>query len=450
VLKSKDHVWRDEKKTPKRTEPGLVYSLPKGSLQLAAERKQVAAEVIQKAKEAAEAAKVNVENSLKAWNAAKENQARLEGELAVAEDTVKPKLQESVSLAKATAKYALSVKEANELIAKAAKDKYDAIADKKDKWVETASLTVLPNSPDGNARYVTRLSHNATRDDNVKLTVVNGMLASSTATATDQLPNILLSIAQTIGATNLDLPKFTSQDLHIRTVSPDLPDAQEVKCEPYNVSLVFDPTDPVDTYKKLELLAGKKPGFFVTIGAISSKDPTCPAEQAALLPGCVAGECNGLYYRVPIAVETRFESMKAEGCELKSSPIALSSVVVVPDSRHTYLMPTRAGAFTTSKLAFLFKEGMPIDYGIERPSEVASIASIPVQVAKALVSIPAEIIQLRVNHDTQANALIAAETAELAAQVEKLRAQQALDEAQRAVAAGLPIPAPAADTTSPP
>ena len=45
---------------------------------------------------------------------------------------------------------------------------------------------------------------------------------------------------------------------------------------------------------------------------------------------------------------------------------------------------------------------------------------------------PAEMLQLRVNHDTQANALINARTAELQAQLDQLKAKQALDQAQAA------------------
>jgi hypothetical protein len=442
VIKSKGHL-----RTASTTEPGLVYSLPKGALQLVAERKQVAAEDIQKAKEEAEAAKAQAEISGKAWNVAKENLAKVEGELKTAPEKAKQKLEEAVALAQATVNYLAVVKDAQAATAKAAQEKYAAIADKLDKWVETASLSVLPNVPDGDARFVADLSHNYTRDDNVKLTVANGMLTTSTATAADQLPNILLSIAQAVGATNVKVPEAAQSMILEPGTRP--PATQELACQPYNVALVFDPTDPVDTHAKLQLLGARKPGFTVTIAGHSSDIACPPAAHVKALPACPGKECNGLYYRVPVAVETAMASKPLDKCVLKSSPVAFASVFVVPDSRNTYLMPTRAGAFTTSKLNFTFKEGMPLEYSVEQPSEIAAIASIPIQVAKALISIPAEMIQLRVNHNTQANALIAAKTAELNAQIAQLQAQIALDAALDAAEDDDPDTLPSSEPTAP-
>lgn len=415
-----------------RTTAGLVYSLPKGSLQLAAERKQVAAEDIKKAKGAADEAKAKAEVSAKAWEAAKSELDKLKGQLKVAPETAKKPLEEAVALAQAVASYAGIVKDSEAGIAKAAKQKYDAIAGNLNQWIETASITVLPSGPDPSARYVADLAHNYTRDDNIKLSVTNGLLTSSTATATDQLPNILLSIAQIIGITSATVPPRMLPRFPAPPVQPDVSE-----CKPYKVSLVFDPSDPVETAAQLSKLASKTPGFIVHVGSVSSNAlPAPPAEPSKpTVPHCPGGTCSGLYYRVPTTIDTHLESQQLSNCEINSAPVAYSAPVVVPDSRYTYLMPTRAGAFTTSKLTFAFKDGMPVDYSIEQPSEIASIASIPVQIAKALISVPAEMLQLRVNHDTQANALINARTAELQAQLDQLKAKQALDQAQAAAAA---------------
>lgn len=444
VINSKEHSEKNTKDNKETgTRPGLVYALPKGAVQLTAERKQVAAEDIKKAKDAADAAKANAEVSAKALATSKESLKKAEGELKTAPDAAKPKLAEVVALAQATVNYATVVNDVDAAVAGEAKAKYEEVAGKLNEWVETAALAVLPSAPDPTSRYVASLSHNITRDDNIKLSVSNGLLTSSTATATDQLPNILLSIAQTIGVTNLNLPKGVRSSMVTQSLAP--PPADKPECSAYNVSVIFDPTNHADVYKKLRLLEAKKPDFTVTVDGIASDTPKEDKElaQPLIAPSCKKSQCpDGLYYRVPTAVEMQISSKDQKTCTVKSSPVAFSSVVVVPDSTRTYRMPTRAGAFTTTKLAFAFKEGMPVDYSVEQPSELASIASIPVQIAKALVSIPAEIIQLRVNHDTQANALIAAKAAEMTAQVEQLRAQQALDAAREAVAAGLPIPLP--------
>ena len=76
------------------------------------------------------------------------------------------------------------------------------------------------------------------------------------------------------------------------------------------------------------------------------------------------------------------------------------------------------------------------DYSADEPSEVATVASIPVDVAKAIVSVPAEILQLRVNYDNQAAALINARASELQAQLALVEAQRALEAARARGAPG--------------
>jgi len=425
VIKSNSHS------STTATGEGLVYSLPRGSVQLVAERKKVAAEDVKKAKDAMEESKAKAEISSKALADAKANLKKLEGELNLAPAGAKQKLTEDVAIAQAVASYAKVIKEAEELNANAAKAKYLNVANSLDQWIETAALSLLPVGPDPAARYVADLSHNATRDDNLKLSVANGLLTSSAATATDQMPNILLSIAQAIGLGKVPGPTGPSMSW---MQTPRTSGAAVSTCDEYSLSVTFDPTSEDDIEAKLSSIPANA-GIVVVIGPISSDAinaaKTFPKPLTNSCASSAAGSCNGLLYRVPTSVETKIKSKDVLGCELKSAQVAASSVVVVPDSSFSYLMPTKAGAFTTSKLTYAFKDGMPIEYNIERPSEVASIMSLPVQIAKALISIPAEILTLRVNHDTQANALIAAKTAEMNAQVAQLEAKRALEDARK-------------------
>jgi hypothetical protein len=58
------------------------------------------------------------------------------------------------------------------------------------------------------------------------------------------------------------------------------------------------------------------------------------------------------------------------------------------------------------------------------------LARIPVDIMKAIVSVPAQILSARINYDNQATAQINAQVELLKAQLEALQAQRALDAAK--------------------
>ena len=108
-------------------------------------------------------------------------------------------------------------------------------------------------------------------------------------------------------------------------------------------------------------------------------------------------------------------------------PTAQAIVATVPDVAAIYSLPTKTSAFVTTTQSFAFVNGMPTSFGDQRNSEALAFLSIPVKVAKAIVSVPAEIIQARVNYDSQATAEVDAKTAALKAKLDALQAQRALD-----------------------
>jgi hypothetical protein len=82
---------------------------------------------------------------------------------------------------------------------------------------------------------------------------------------------------------------------------------------------------------------------------------------------------------------------------------------------------------------------MLTQYTTHQPSEIAAVAGIPITIARSIISIPAQILQLRVNYDTQATALVNANTALLQAQLSQpvaiVNAKTALQNAQNALMA---------------
>jgi hypothetical protein len=97
---------------------------------------------------------------------------------------------------------------------------------------------------------------------------------------------------------------------------------------------------------------------------------------------------------------------------------------MLPNKGPLGLIPYTASGFVTTDYKVEFKDGAPVSWTASRPSELASVFRIPVEIAKALLSIPAELIKLRFDVTTNA-------AAETKAKLDLLCAQLALDAAEK-------------------
>ncbi|MDD5168095.1 MAG: hypothetical protein PHN75_04695 [Syntrophales bacterium] len=405
---------------------GLVYALPKGQVQIMAERKSVTTDDVKKAEDSAAKAKTKFDDRTKALNDAKQKLSQAKDNFDGIDnkmgDTTKDKLKTQLEKAQAVVNGQNNQlekdKQAAESTAKAASDLKDKIGD----WIETVSITQLPVVPDPTARYTAELNHWYTRDDNLKLTTSNGILSSSSVSSTDQMPNIILSLAQAIAAFGGVLPP---------TIVKMAPTREPTEaCKGYSYSKIFDPAAGTEVKQVQEDLKGKNAAFELSV---ESKNASSLNKGATTEGGCIKnnnlikGVSKGLVYRAPIPVQIRVSPTDVPGCISNQKTSAQSTVVVVPDSASAFVISVEAGAFTTSNYTLAFKDGMPTDFNITRPSEVNAFASIPVNIAKALISIPTELIKLRFDYNSEKNAIIGTQTDELKAQLDLLKAQRDLD-----------------------
>ena len=139
---------------------------------------------------------------------------------------------------------------------------------------------------------------------------------------------------------------------------------------------------------------------------------------------------DGLAYRVPVTVTIGVELNNDSGtCEVSSTDSYVSFTTTVPDSKTTYFASVNGANFTKTKAEYAFKDGMPISFSTDQPSQAAAVARIPVEILKAIIEVPTSILKLRVDYDSQAEALIKERTDQLKAQVDLINAQKTLDEA---------------------
>ncbi len=376
---------------------GLVYSLPKGQAMVTVTRLPIGPDTLASAQaQAASAAK------------------------AVAND--------AASLAKATASgdntsiaTAKAQQSSDQAALDAANTSVNNAKSNQGKWNETVSLAILPIVPDSTARFVAKLNHEPSRDDNLKLSVVNGLLTTTAATSTDQTPNLIVTAADTV---------ITLAALAGGVPLPAVPAAPPVAPSPpcfYSMSEIFDPTNSAELKDvQTELLARHLVLQSSAVAGDPGKQGIDPQEK---------GEISGLVYRVATAVvvtvsPTADAMNPGIDCPLQSVPVAQAVYSNMPDSRSQFVLSSKVGAFTTTTFNFGFSNGMLTDYNVQRPSEIAAVAGIPLRIANDILQIPAQIIQLKVSYDSAATA---ESNAQAALQQAKIQQQTALVNAQNAL-----------------
>ena len=99
------------------------------------------------------------------------------------------------------------------------------------------------------------------------------------------------------------------------------------------------------------------------------------------------------------------------------------SIALLPNHGPRGIVPFRANSFVTTDYKVEFKDGMPIKWRADRPSEVASVVRIPVAILRAILQIPAELIKLRFDIASNSRDLANANLEELCASTRLAAAQ---------------------------
>lgn len=394
--------------SPGANADGFVYSLPMGQVYLQAARKKVTATDIAKAKKAVDDAQTAVDNDKSAVTAA---QTAKDADKTASAQAKQKQDEATLDQAKQTAG-SLKLDDVN----------------------ETVSLAVLDVVADPSARYVGRLSHDITRDDSLKLSIVKGLLNTSTVTSVDQTPNIIVTLADTAITIGADLYTLRARK-PTKAVTP--------ACSDFSYAWIFNPLDK----KALSQIKGKLDAQGASFDISVTATPAGPQEATQQPP-----QLNGLVYRtaMPVVISVEKRAADAEeadrqhegdaapqdkkgdaqkaakanahaenACSLASSPPAQAWQVIVPDTSTQYVASSKAGPFTTTTLTYGFTNGMLTDYTMQRPSELAAIAGIPVRIANDIMTIPTQVLQMRVNYDTASVARINGDASVKAAQIQQ-------------------------------
>jgi hypothetical protein len=404
---------------------GLTYFLPMRMLRFTATRMPLRLADLTRAKTqkeaeltrlreefaAAKTARERLENRLRALptTTTAENRARVQAELDVAradETSVKMRVE------------AAEVELANINVS------LDALQLGGAACTYSAMLEALPAQADPDQRFVARLSHNILRDDTLKLNVgASGLLTSANIVATDRTADMIVEIAGAIGGSRTGV---RGQD--------DQPATGEPACAtlPRQFVHVFDPMrawvhDTTTPVNQVTLPAVDQLNIALSAAYFPFRVQIDPRALVVVGPERTEGEPRGsqrrlqgepyfletegaIYYRsaVPITFTIQ-QRMPRAANETANAPYRWQSVdaavVMLPQAGPVSYIPMNSSAFVRTVNDVQFSDGSITSWSAERPSEGLEVVRLPVRVLTALVSVPAQLLSIRVDVSTRERSL---------------------------------------------
>jgi len=257
--------------------------------------------------------------------------------------------------------------------------------------LESSLTGALPNT-----KYKFNLmpKHSVLRDDTKTIEVSpTGLLSSTNIVATDRTGDILVQIAGSLSSLS---PSIKSSNI----VGKNL----EEKCLKHPINLVFDPMYPNDAIatvnnKKLPIQIGR----IKRIGFDQFKSeffPSVPLKNGNSYP-ITKNMKDGIYYQTPAPTLIEFNY-----CENEDTcyPTA-STVVMLPQAGPVSFIPLKSSAFVKTINDVKFDNGTLVSWTSDRPSEVLSMVGLPIEIGKALFSIPAELLSVKIDYSSKDESL---------------------------------------------
>ena len=387
----------------RESDAGLTYFLPQKFVTIDIKPKTIDPKKTKKALEQKNAALGQTrEEKMRADKEAKRLEA-LVGRL-TAGTPAKDKLQTELMIVKAQA--AISKTDFNRLIAEVEQLNDDLVLARSDsencRFEVSAKLST--SYPDPTNRMLARPVHQALRDDTAKIAVSpGGLLSSANAVAVDQSGQILAEIAGAVSAMGpRDAADFTA----------GVSQTPAIKCaDLIPIKYTFNPLDKVHLTELSRYLESY--GLRIKFDRLGSKflEPNSnlsgniglvePLKQAANLDPVDNATVDGLFYRSSAPVLMLVEQKSTDSTWLPAD----ASILMLPQAGPVSYIPFRSSAFVKTVDDVEFVNGEIKSWSTDRPSEVLEVVRLPVKILKSIVSIPAEILSIKVDYSSDANQL---------------------------------------------
>lgn len=248
--------------------------------------------------------------------------------------------------------------------------------------------------------------------DNISIEVDQSSFLKKVATATDSQTDDFIKDAVSLLTTGLRVgAALPAGTLTVREGAVS-----------QSISRYLDPY--ANNANALALTAGNDPIV------VSVSDTVANAVGVVSLPASTGADpvCNNICYP---ALITKIITIKWRGHEDELR-------VVIPDPKQLVELDFSRASFVKKTITANFDKGILSSIAVDKPSEAMALAKVPLDILTALVKLPAELIQLKIDTTKK-------ETGELEEQKKLLEAQQALIKAIQEAKAGGSADAPPDD-----
>ena len=273
------------------------------------------------------------------------------------------------------------------------------------------SFTLTPVIvPDYKQAFLLRQSFSPYAHDSFQFAVANnGLLTSVNTTNQDQTGQIIVQIAQTVAAIVNPMPPWLRANL--------LSEAAPSSCErPDRIDLIFDPSQPVDAPDGINSRLAKyclkvhvEVPSITWGGGWQDANTSLQKDKAVL---------DGIYYRCKLPYTITIED--------ESTGDISSTVALLPNRSPILSMVPRRSSMVTRTTSITLQDGCLTSVAFDKPSTALAWVSLPLTVMQALMSVPTQMLQLKLNYANTNQALIQADTATLQNELNLLKAQMAL------------------------
>lgn len=321
----------------------------------------------------------------------------------------------------------------------------------------TISSSLTDPVPDVEKKFIARPFHNPLRDDVQTFKVSNkGLLTSANVTATDRSADVIVEIAGAIAS--LGGSGGFDED------GNPVEDSSEVKCPIIASEHIFDPIDQSNIDEINRKLHINKFGLQIDdvdlLGAPSITKATPIAVKGRLTPN----EEDGLYYRTPIPILVSYSRCSLEetpeserdsdvsGDQPRCDPATVQAVsatlAMIPQAGPVSYIPMRSSAFVKTVDDVTFENGTITGWTNNRPSEALEIVRLPVKILRSVISVPAEILSLKIDYSSKEESYAAQQALLISQDIKNQSLLKCLDQAGESDALALACLPPAAITSS--
>lgn len=436
---SSDGKSKTPDKSAGKNPDGVAYYLPKNMMKITVDKKAVTPAVKAMARATADKAEKEKKKREEEQKSAEEDYKNLKVSLDQAtkdkNETAIQELKKLVAIAGAKWKAAiLATKNAirTAAITKASADALQALPPKV-KFTYDVKVVVLPATIDDRYRLTAMHKSSIFREDEVSIEVDKGLIKTVNTTATDRTPDIVVTLAKiAIAAFKIaavDSPVKTSSKgiKEVPPAKPDrwcpTPDELNVSDEAFHYEKTFDPADKLAVFKINVQLCRLGTEFFLEFSRAKfeyssnsrkpanvkyEKYPEVKGKYKRLKISPIAGDgVNGILYRVPILYNVNLK--RGINGSIKKSYTIQTNTVALPNEGPIRVLPFKWASCVTTKYGAVFENGMLVKRTINRPSSLAECLKIPLQILQEIISLPTELIQLKIDYSSKQEELINAQ-----------------------------------------